>query len=188
MADRTAHRVQTIEDSQLTSARLRLQSIADAVSLGGVSNESAVALVRSDEVSSSDAIESVNCESLSGRIAESIESCALDVGQSPALGSPAPGSMRVSAEFKAAVDGFLAPVEIDELNDPIGPQASFDRQRCSDKGFLAMPVAAYIELLDWTARQIVNGKRGATPEDAPPIFGSLFGNNRRPARSRSCPC
>ena len=132
-------------------------------------------LVSSDEVLSSDAvdlIESVDCESPSGRIAESIESCALDAGQSPAPepGAPALGSMRVSAEFKAAADGFLAPIEIDELNDPIGPRASFGRQRCSDKGFLAMPAAAYMELLDWTARQIVTGKRGATPEDAPPIF------------------
>ncbi|MDX1930221.1 MAG: hypothetical protein SFV81_27080, partial [Pirellulaceae bacterium] len=28
-------------------------------------------------------------------------------------------------------------------------------------------------LLDWTARQVVTGKRGATPEDAPPIFERL---------------
>ena len=30
-----------------------------------------------------------------------------------------------------------------------------------------------MELLDWTARQIVTGKRGATPEDAPLIFERL---------------
>ena len=65
-------------------------------------------------------------------------------------------------------------VEIDELNDPIGPRTSYGRQRCSDKGFLGMPAAAYMELLDWTARQIVNGKRGATPEDAPPIVEAEF--------------
>ena len=170
---------QTIEDSQFTSARLRLQTIADAVGSGEVSNGSAEALVSSDEVSSSDAvdsIESVDCEALHGRIAELIGSCALDVGQSPgsiAPGSPVPGSMQVSVEFKAAVDGFLAPIEIDELNDPIGPRASYGRQRCSDKGFLAIPAAAYVELLDWTARQMVTGKRGATPEDAPPIFERL---------------
>jgi hypothetical protein len=52
--------------------------------------------------------------------------------------------MRVPAEFKAAVDGFLAPIEIDELNDAIGPRASFGRQRCRDKGFLAIPAAAYM--------------------------------------------
>ncbi len=171
---------QTIEDSQFTSARLRLQTIADAaqdaVGSSEVSIGATAALVSSDEDSSSDAVdltESIDCESPSGRTAESIGSCALDVGQPPAPGSPAPGAMRVSAEFKAAVDGFLTPIEIDELNDPIGPRTSFGRQRCSDKGFLGMPAAAYMELLDWTARQIVNGKRGATPEDAPPIFERL---------------
>ena len=156
---------QTIEDSQFTSARLRLQTIADAVQdavgSGEVANGSAVALISSDEDSISDAVdtlESVDCEALS---------------RSGAGQSPVPGSMQESAEFKAAVDGFLAPIEIDELNDPIGPRASYGRQRCSDKGILAIPAAAYLELLDWTARQIVTGKRGATPEDAPPLFERL---------------
>jgi len=32
--------------------------------------------------------------------------------------------------------------------------------RCSDKGFLAMPIRGYLELLDWTgARQVVPSKR-----------------------------
>jgi len=166
---------QTIEDSQFTSARSRLQTLADAVQdavgSGEVSNGSAVALVSSDEIESSgavDSIESVDCESPSRRVDQ-----ALSVGQSPVSRSPGPGSMPVSAEFKPAVDGFLAPIEIDELNDPIGPRASMGRQRCSDQGFLAIPVAAYVELLDWTARQIVTGKRGATPEEAPPIFERL---------------
>ena len=45
-----------------------------------------------------------------------------------------------------------------------------------------MPAAAYLELLDWTARQIVTGivtgKRDATPEDAPPLLVRL---NIKPA-------
>ena len=82
-------------------------------------------------------------------------------------------AMQASTEFKAAIDSFLAPIEVDELNDPLGARASAGKHRCSDKGFLAMPTAAYLELLDWTARQIVNGKRCATPEDAPPIFERL---------------
>ena len=36
-----------------------------------------------------------------------------------------------------------------------------------------MPTAAYIELLDWTARQIRSDKRGATPTSAAPIFERL---------------
>lgn len=70
-------------------------------------------------------------------------------------------------------DAFLAPVEIDELNDDIGPRPSENGRRCSDKGFLTMTVASYLELLDWTARQLVPGKRGATPESTPAIFERL---------------
>ena len=43
--------------------------------------------------------------------------------------------------------------------------ASRTGKRCSDKGFLQMPEQAYLELLDWTARQTVAGKRGTTCDD-----------------------
>jgi REP element-mobilizing transposase RayT len=70
-------------------------------------------------------------------------------------------------------DSFLSPVSIDELLDPIGPCVSDTRDRCSDKGFLAMPLADYLELLDWTARQAVLGKRGKTPASVAPILQRL---------------
>ena len=129
---------QTIEDSQFTSARLRLQTIVD-------STESA----------------RHELPVQSGPVQSGVEQ------------SSAPETTQASTEFETAIDSFLAPVEIDELNDPLGARASASKYRCSDKGFLAMPTAAYLELLDWTARQIVTGKRGATPEDAPPLFERL---------------
>ncbi len=49
---------------------------------------------------------------------------------------------------------MLSPLSIDERIDPIGPHASVTGNRCSDKGFLAMSVAEYLELPDWTARQM----------------------------------
>ncbi len=70
-------------------------------------------------------------------------------------------------------DCMLSPLSIDERNDLIGPHASVTGNRCSDKDFLAMSVAEYLELLDWTVRQMVDGKRGATPEDTPKIFERL---------------
>ena len=82
-------------------------------------------------------------------------------------------SILACAEINTPVDSFLSPVEIDERNDPVGVRASVSSDRCSDKGFLAMPAAAYMELLDWTARQIVTGKRFSTPEDAPPLLERL---------------
>ncbi|OYP34357.1 transposase [Rhodopirellula sp. MGV] len=70
-------------------------------------------------------------------------------------------------------DGFLAKLEIDELSDPIGSQASSSGRRCSDKGFLPISRLEFYELLDWSARQLKPGKRGKTPDDAPPILVRL---------------
>jgi hypothetical protein len=70
-------------------------------------------------------------------------------------------------------DRMLSPLSLDELRDAIGPQPSRSEYRASDKGFLAMTEAGYLELLDFTARSIRSGKRGATPKSAAPIFKRL---------------
>lgn len=70
-------------------------------------------------------------------------------------------------------DAFLSPLMIDELADPVGPCASESRTHCSDKGFLAMSIEEYLELLDWSARQVVRGKRGSTPAYVPPVLKRL---------------
>ena len=80
-------------------------------------------------------------------------------------------------------DAFLAPLMVDEHRDPIGPCASQGERRCSDKGFLAMSVEDYLELLDWSARQVVPGKRGKTPENLPPVLKRL-GLDRDPGKSK----
>ena len=80
----------------------------------------------------------------------------------------------VKATFKQVVaDRFLSPLTIDERHDPIGPDASSDGFRCSQKGFLPLTVADYLDLLDWTARKLADGKPGSTPQDALPIFERL---------------
>ena len=68
---------------------------------------------------------------------------------------------------------FLSPLSIDESSDPIGPCESESGQRCSEKGFLAITTEDYLELLDWTARQVVAGKRGVTPTNLPPVLARL---------------
>jgi hypothetical protein len=85
---------------------------------------------------------------------------------------PTPNSARGNIE-RSPRDGCLAPIHIDERRDVLGPQPSPSDLRCSDKGFLPMTTAAYAELLDWTARQIVPGKRGATPAILPAVFERL---------------
>jgi hypothetical protein len=77
------------------------------------------------------------------------------------------------AESAPAHDGFLSPLELDEQHGELGPCGCRSGARCSDKGFLAMSVVEYLELLDWTARQTAPGKRGSTPAGAPPILSRL---------------
>ena len=47
------------------------------------------------------------------------------------------------------------------------------RRLCPHISPLNMSDRDYIELLDWTARVVVPGKRGSTPPDAPPVFERL---------------
>ena len=70
-------------------------------------------------------------------------------------------------------DQFLSPLFIDERNHDIGPCPSSSSFRCSDKGFLPLRLANYLELLNWTALQIAPNKPGRTPEETPPIFARL---------------
>lgn len=72
-----------------------------------------------------------------------------------------------------APDCFLSPVSVDERNDPLGPRPSRSGKRCSDKGFIALADAEYLEILDWLARSTLSSKRGSTPEHAPKVFERL---------------
>ena len=67
----------------------------------------------------------------------------------------------------------LSPLTIDVLKDAIGACCHTAGHRASDKGFLAMSVASYLELLDWTARELRSDKRSTTPTSAAPIFERL---------------
>ena len=66
-------------------------------------------------------------------------------------------------------DGWLAPVYLNEREKP-GPKPSRSGRRASDKGFLAMELPDYLQLLDWTGREFAKGKRGRIPKGAKPIL------------------
>ncbi len=67
----------------------------------------------------------------------------------------------------------LCPLSLDESHDDLGACVHRAGTRASDKGFLPMSVADYLDLLDWTARQMRSDKRGSTPACAKPIFERL---------------
>ena len=74
---------------------------------------------------------------------------------------------------EVTADQFLAPLKINEQVDSLSPLPSETGRRCSELGFLTLELEDYLELLDWTARQVVPGKRGCTPIDTPPILERL---------------
>jgi hypothetical protein len=77
----------------------------------------------------------------------------------------------IAMQSRVTADRFLSPIALIPADDQrLGPQDSSNRFRCSDKGFLSLSQGDYLELLDWTARQVVPGKRGTTP----PLTLSLF--------------
>jgi len=106
------------------------------------------------------------------RRVQAIMTTALD---SDSSGEVPPEVERVALESATPprADAFLAPVSIDERKDALGPHPSRNGRRSSDKGFLTMAEAEYLEILDWLVRDRVAGKRRATPLSAPPVLERL---------------
>ena len=69
--------------------------------------------------------------------------------------------------------GWLSPVEAKESSDPVGPDGCDSGRRASRKGFLAIPLCDYLELLDWTGRQVRSDKRGSIPKHLSPILARV---------------
>ncbi|MBS0260894.1 MAG: hypothetical protein JSS02_02970, partial [Planctomycetes bacterium] len=75
---------------------------------------------------------------------------------------------------RVTADQFLAPVALDQRPDAeLGPVLNKTGTRCSDKGFLPMSLGDYLQLLDWTGRQLARGKKGRIPATIEPILQRL---------------
>ena len=72
----------------------------------------------------------------------------------------------------------MSPIEIHEQDDPIGRDTSGGGRRASQKGFLSISLGAYLELVEWTGRQLRRGKRGVIPTHLAPILTRLGLNAR----------
>jgi len=87
-------------------------------------------------------------------------------------GQATPRAGDLSPKLKP-IAGSLCPVGLAENGSGIGLCVHTGGQRASDKGFLPMTTAGYLELLDWTARQLRSDKRGVTPTGTGPLFERL---------------
>ena len=67
--------------------------------------------------------------------------------------------------------GWLAPVELEPKRKKVRETSS--ARRASNRGCAFMSLAEYLQLLDWTGRQLRPGKRGAVAKTAPPILERL---------------
>ncbi len=67
-------------------------------------------------------------------------------------------------------DEWLSPVELDRREQRLTSKTG---RRASDRGFLSLTLDQYLELLDWTGRQVRADKRGAIPVDLAPILARL---------------
>ena len=81
----------------------------------------------------------------------------------------------VSEQENDFPDGWLCELTLRE-----GPAADLadlasrgNCRRASNKGLLPMSLEKYLELLDWTGRQVREGKRGAIPASLAPILDRL---------------
>ena len=82
-------------------------------------------------------------------------------------------SLRWERSRRRGKSGWMAPVEINERCDPVGCDADSSGRRASLKGFLSIPLAEYLDLLDWTGRQLRSDKRGKIPSHLAPILARI---------------
>ena len=89
-----------------------------------------------------------------------------------AAATPRARADKPPAKAAGASDAWLSPIELAS-----GPTSSADAEppgrRASNLGFLPISLAEYLQLLDWTGRQIRHDKRGAIPADLDPILKRL---------------
>ncbi len=69
--------------------------------------------------------------------------------------------------------GWMSPIEINEKDDPVGACVDAGGRRASSKGFLGVSLLRYLELLDWTGRQLAKDKVGSIPSHLAPILSRI---------------
>ena len=115
-------------------------------------------------------------ETLEGSLYTSAQQRVLDLQSMAATNGRVKGKStkrRGRGATAKSIAGALCPVGLDEGKSGVGACVHTEGRRASDKGFLRISTAEYLELLDWTARQLKAGKRGATPKCAAPLFERL---------------
>lgn len=67
--------------------------------------------------------------------------------------------------------GWLAPVELEPVRRRVRDKST--GRRASNRGCVFLSLSEYLQLLDWTGRQLQPGKKGSVPKDLPAILERL---------------
>jgi hypothetical protein len=97
-----------------------------------------------------------------------------DAGGKSSVGEPIPAAARNRYDERVEHGkraGWLAPVELEPRRKKVREKSS--SRRASNKGCVFMSLPQYLQLLDWTGRQLKLGKRGSIAKNVPPILERL---------------
>lgn len=147
----------TPEASDFTSVQRRIESLASSVG------------ARADASTRADGAEFSPARCTGGSLASNVGAVTVaDADAEGAEASPARCTADSSAEAAhcavdssaelARPDAWLAPIPLEEAETDPGPLPCGTGLRASDKGCLPMSLTEYLELVDWTGRQLVTGK------------------------------
>ena len=78
-------------------------------------------------------------------------------------------------EERAEADLWLCPISLASASaskDAAIVSNPFPARRASNRGFLSLALPEYLQLLDWTGRQLRSDKRGTIPHQLLPILAS----------------
>jgi hypothetical protein len=67
--------------------------------------------------------------------------------------------------------GWLAPMQLEPKRKKVRERAT--SRRASNRGCIFLSLPEYLELLEWTGRQLHPGKRGTIPRKVPPVMNRL---------------
>lgn len=94
------------------------------------------------------------------------------IATSPATSSTTSLARRAESEGNpGASDAHLSPLELDQQQ--LGALPSRSKSRASDKGCLRLTTREYLELVEWTGRNVIRGKSNTLPALLEPLLERL---------------
>jgi hypothetical protein len=98
----------------------------------------------------------------------SVKERVADLKSAKEVSSPDAKDVRIEHGEKA---GWLAPVALEPQRKKVRERVS--TRRASNKGCIFLTLPEYLQLLDWTGRQLHPGKRGVISKTVPPVLSRL---------------